>query len=210
MVADMWELVYYLYRFILTLFIGGGAVFAIRVWVSLIREERGVPPEKARIPLKWSLMVYLLVVLLSMTQAYISKPLKQLKFEVIKMKSVVKVTYSAYETSTGHRYKSHRSGPTASIVFHLPGNPPRPIGTCMEMHFADPKILGHAMGVQIGRLIPTSCDRLGEVIPTEGTYEQRVALWEQNLAELDHLSGQALYQAMRARYGLKPGDPYPP
>ena len=80
----------------------------------------------------------------------------------------------------------------------------------MEMHFADPKILGHAMGVQIGRLIPTSCDRLGEVIPTEGTYEQRVALWEKNLAELDHLSGKALYQAMRARYGLKPGDPYPP
>ena len=122
------------------------------------------------------------------------------------MKEVVKDTSSGYEISTGHRYNAYRGDPSAGHVFRLPGNPPRPIGTCMEMHFADPNF----PYAQIGRLIPTSCDRLGEVIPTEGTYEQRVALWEKNLAELDHLSCQALYQAMRARYGLKPGDPYPP
>ena len=129
MVVDMWELVYYLHRFVLALFLGGIAVFGILGALSLVREEEcGVPPEKARIPIKWRLMVYLLVVLASMTQAYMSKPLKQLKFEVIKMKSVVKVTNSAYETSTGHRYKSHRSGPSVSTVFHLPGTPRGPLG----------------------------------------------------------------------------------
>ncbi len=211
MVVDMWEGGYYLHRFVLTLFVGGIIVFGILGAVSLFKEEsNGVPPVKARISMKWRIMVYFLVVMASMTQAYLSKPLKQLKFEVTKMKLVATVeSRGVVKTIDGHEYEAVRGYPSAWLVYNWLGKTLPAVGSCMEIHYVLPRFPITYNDVQMGRLIPTSCDRLGEVIPADGTYEQRVALWEKNLKDLDHLSGKALYEVMRERYGLKPGDPYP-
>jgi hypothetical protein len=211
MAADMWEGVYYLHRFVLTLFVGGAVVFGILGTVSLFLEEgNGAPSGKRRISIKWRFIVYFLVIMASMTQAYLSTPLKQLKFEVTKMKLVATVeSRGVVKTIDGHEYEAVRGYPDAWLVYNWLGKASPAVGSCMEVHFVLPRFPATYNDVQMGRLIPTSCDRLGEVIPVEGTFEQRIALWERNLEDLDHLSGKALYDAMRKRYGLKLGDPYP-